>query len=414
MRRISTAACLLLCLASRSEAQSTVRADAFVDSVGVNVHLHYNDTLYYDNFSLTRSRLQELRVRHVRDGLIETTWTEYYDRHNTLGRSGIKGTFIAALNATAAELQEYPSRMSDTFEAFEGPNEPNDSGDPLWVDKTRTVLERLRSVQGRFPVYGPSLTAEWAYQALGDISAWVNFGNMHNYFAGRHPGTGGWGAGGYGSINWNLKLVNGGSGGKPAVTTETGYRNDFSAPDAVPSDIAARYMPRLLLEQFRAGIARTFLYELVDSGPEQYGLLLPNGDQKPAFTAVKSLLSLLDDPGPAVVLSPLDYGLQNEPSDLRHLAFQKRDGTYYLALWLERSSYDVDGRSSLPAIAAPVTVTVPSSQRLVSVVQWQADGTTKRVPLGHTQSGTVTVSDDLSMVEVAPAAPRPPTQLKVD
>ena len=138
-----------------------------------------------------------------------------------------------------------------------------------WVDKTRAVLQRLRTAQGRFRLYGPSLTAARAFQALGDIGTIVDFGNMHNYFAGRHPGTGGWGASSYGSIAWNLNLVQESTGGKPTVTTETGYRND-SAPDALPLDIAARYLPRLLLEQYQAGISRTFLYELVDSSPEQY------------------------------------------------------------------------------------------------------------------------------------------------
>ena len=118
MNSIVMAACLLLWLASTAAAQTTVLADAFVNSVGVNVHLHYNDTLYYDNFPLVRSRLQDLRVRHVRDGLIDTTWPEYYARHNSLGRAGIKGTFITALDDEWPLLFDYPIRMRDAFEAY--------------------------------------------------------------------------------------------------------------------------------------------------------------------------------------------------------------------------------------------------------------------------------------------------------
>src|SRR5262245_3506764 len=82
-------------------AQTTVAADKFGDSRGVNVHLHYDGTLYADNFELIESRLLELGVRHVRDGMVDTTWQDYYERHMTLGRSGIKGTFITPLEVSS-------------------------------------------------------------------------------------------------------------------------------------------------------------------------------------------------------------------------------------------------------------------------------------------------------------------------
>ena len=292
--------------------------------------------------------------------------------------------------------------MANAFEAYEAPNEPNDSGDPGWADKVRLTLRQLRDVQRtrRFPIYGPSFTNAGAFEALGDISPWVDAGNMHNYFAGRHPGTDGWGADGYGSVAWNLSLVKGVTN-KMTVTTETGYRNDQSAPDSVPSAVAGRYMPRLLLEQFRNGIARTFIYELVDSATDRSGLLTRDGNPKPAFNAVKNLLSLLADLGQAVPLHPL-YRLENEPLDLHHMAFQKRNGSYYLALWLERSSYDVDWRLVLPTASARVTVTVPPSHRIVSALTWQSDGTTERSALSRTPTETLTVSDDLKLLEVGP------------
>jgi hypothetical protein len=51
----------------------TIAADRVVDAFGVNIHLHHTDTLYA-NFDLVKSRLLELGTRHVRDGLIDTTW----------------------------------------------------------------------------------------------------------------------------------------------------------------------------------------------------------------------------------------------------------------------------------------------------------------------------------------------------
>src|ERR1700744_1322219 len=102
---------------------NALQSDKFVDSVGVNVHLSFGGTLYYTNFSLVQTSLSALGVRHVRDGLIDTTWQGYYDRHNQLGLAGIHGDFITSPGQSVSLLQSYPSRMSSSFEAFEGPNE---------------------------------------------------------------------------------------------------------------------------------------------------------------------------------------------------------------------------------------------------------------------------------------------------
>ena len=60
---------------------------------------------------------------------------------------------------------------------------------------------------------------------VGDLSAFFDQANIHNYLAGRHPGTPGWGDDGYGSIDWNLRLIRRYSGGKPITTTEIGYQD---------------------------------------------------------------------------------------------------------------------------------------------------------------------------------------------
>ena len=94
MRAIAGAVLSGLCLVAASYAASGVEkavgADAFVDSVGVNVHLHYTDTSY-GNFAAVEKALKDLGVRHIRDGLTDTSWTAYYDRLNELRSSGSQG-----------------------------------------------------------------------------------------------------------------------------------------------------------------------------------------------------------------------------------------------------------------------------------------------------------------------------------
>jgi hypothetical protein len=142
---------------SPAEAQTPISADRFVQSVGVNLHLHHDGTLYRDRFDLVKSRLLELGVRHVRDGMVDTAWQEYYARHNALGLAGIKGAFIVSPDASDGVLQSYPSRVSQSFEAYEAPNERNWNGGPGWAAALRAMLVRLRALKllpalAQFPV----------------------------------------------------------------------------------------------------------------------------------------------------------------------------------------------------------------------------------------------------------------------
>ena len=43
-------------------------ADSFVESIGVNVHWGYDNTVYNSGFSTLKDRLNELGIRHLRDG----------------------------------------------------------------------------------------------------------------------------------------------------------------------------------------------------------------------------------------------------------------------------------------------------------------------------------------------------------
>jgi hypothetical protein len=401
-----TAAVLIACAPAR--AQQTVAADRFVDSVGINIHLHYDDTLYYKDFPLIKNRLVELGVRHVRDGLVDQGFPPYYERFAELAQAGIKGTFIVAPNHSTEVWLSFPVRVGGAVEAYEGPNELDKSRDPNWAQTLAETMRRLRTIKedprtAAYPVYAPSLTSEAAYTALGDISASFDFANMHNYFAGRHPGTGGWGSNGYGSIEWNLALNRRFAGGKPIVSTETGYHDATADTDGVPQQVAGRYMPRLLLEQFRAGIVRTFIYELLDSGGESYGLLGTDGSPKPAFNAVRGLLNLLSDPGPPFETEDLPYTVEGDAGDLRHMAFQKRDGTYFLALWVAAPGWDPGARRPMAAPSRQVAVRLPEKVRVVRTHRWQPDGSMSSsqtsTPLGATYA--VSVGDALTVVEIS-------------
>jgi hypothetical protein len=126
---------------------------------------------------------------------------------------------------------------------------------------------------------------------------------------------------------------------------------------------AARYLPRLFLEFFDAGIRRSYLAELIDEGnditdrEDNFGLLRNNGAPKPAYLAIQNLISILKDPGAAFTPGQLSYTLSGDQTNLKHLLLQKRNGTFYLALWRAVPDYDLTTKLDIPAVGKNITVT---------------------------------------------------------
>jgi hypothetical protein len=149
-----------------------------------------------------------------------------------------------------------------------------------------------------------------------------------------------------------------GSPNKPAFLTETGYStNSFGTSEAAD----AVYMPRLFLYNFNHGLALTSKYELLDTSAQSgggdfegnFGYIRTNNTPKPAFTAVKNLLALLSDRGPRFRPGSLGYGLSGNTADVYKVLMQKRDGTYYLAMWVARPM-----QSAAPQV---VTLSIPGT-----------------------------------------------------
>ena len=94
-----------------------------------------------------------------------------------------------------------------------------------------------------------------------------------------------------------------------------------------------------------------------------------DGSPKPAFTALKSLIATLADPGPGVPPQNLQFALVGASSNVHHLLMAKRDGSYYLAFWLEEQGYDVNKRLETPVSPrnSRSSPAVPSEPRSLSL-----------------------------------------------
>jgi hypothetical protein len=307
-------------------------------------------------------------------------------------------------------LAAYPRRVPDSFEAYEVPNEYDQSGDVNWATTLDNFAAQLHDAAksgpgvSQFPIVGPSLTQAQSFAMVAYAAPSFDYANLHNYLAGRNPGTPGWGNNGYGSIDWNLALANAAWPGKPVITTETGYLNDVSKANGIPEDVSGKYLPRVLLEQWIHGIHRTYLYELVDVGSHftdnGFGLLHSDFSPKPGCNAIKSLLGLLSDPGPPFQASGLDFKLSGDLTNVHHLLLEKRDGTFYLAIWVEAPSYDVNAKRSLTVPEQKISIETGQPMR-INLHRLDASGNLQSSPLGASQTQALDVGDELTILEIS-------------
>lgn len=412
---------LLLLVATMRSAQAVPEkarsADEFVDSIGVNTHLYYDSSVYYQKYSsLIKPKLQQLGVRHIRDGATRNL-NGYMDRLKELETLGIRSTLICDPRSITpqAAVSLVKELGTDVVEAVQGTNEYNLSGDGNWVNNLRNYQKQLYaavngdSVTQNVKVYGPSLSGGGAYDAIGDLSAYMDYGTMNNYFSGRNPGTNGWGSDNYGSLDWNVRIAKKASVSKQMITTETGYHSVVSTNDGhrgVPEDVSAKYTPRLLLEQFNYGIARTFLYELINVSPSpnslynNFGLLRDDGSEKPAFVAVKNLIGLVEDPGSTFTPGSLDYFLGGNTADIHHTLLQKRDGRFYLILWKEVSSFNVDTKQKINVSSQKVSLTLNTevAKATIYIPNDSSDWTSQKT---NPKTLDIDVSDRPVVIELA-------------
>jgi hypothetical protein len=364
----------------------------FVNSIGVNTHLNYFDT-QYGNFPFVSRELQRVGIHHLRDG-VHLQNADYnnalYGRWAALGKLGIR--FDAVLDPrsklgaiTPALLEEVDRLSGHSIESFEGPNELDISNMPDWpaVDRSfqQTIFKAAQSLPDRkaLELIGPSLALARHAPALGDISAYIDVGNLHPYPAAKPPSI---------IFPEQTDLAGIMSGTKGIVITESGYHNglrDHSDQPAVSEAPAARYITRLYLENFAHGITRTYLYEFLDESADSdlksfqkhWGLIRSDGTEKPAFVALTNLIAELNDSAEPAHRSSLTWSLNSADPHIHHLMLQKSSGELDLVLWQEISSYDEKSQTDIVNPSRPAVLTLAHKARSVALYEpvVQADST---------------------------------------
>ncbi len=403
------------------ETDTPANADAFVDSIGINAHFEDSSSEYAKKYEAVKNVLIASGIRHIRVGMTFNNG-DFLNEMKELAGYGIHGSYITPSTFTKSQITRFPSLVGASFEQYEPPNEQDDVGNPDWLGTCKTFQKNLYTwvksdpATARFAVLAPPLANRQSYSELGDISAYADYGNFHDYFGAFNPGTPGWGGdyppyGYYGSISYNVNLARVVAGKKPLMSTETGYGTIAGNPLTLDYRTDLRYMTRLFFEQFNGGVTRSYSYELLDQGGDavfaNFGIVQTDLQPKPAYTAIKSLISELKDPGPHFSTTPRTFKLSGFNENVHHTLLEKRDGTYILAMWIEQPGWNtVDNRGG-DVVIAPQTVTVTATDNVTNstLVTLDESGHAIRQSLEwHDRSASMTLTDKISLLEIGRSA----------
>src|SRR3954468_13523022 len=112
---------------SGNESASSLSASSFLQSLGVNVHMGYGNTVYWTNEHLVESSLDYLGIKHVRDN-VPVPWTKA--NVEKLADHGIKfdlytPTINGAVDVAAniAMIDALAAAHPGMITSIEGPNE---------------------------------------------------------------------------------------------------------------------------------------------------------------------------------------------------------------------------------------------------------------------------------------------------
>jgi hypothetical protein len=354
-------------------------ANDFVESVGVCAHI--GSKLYGYTFDQFADLLRASGVRHLRFDF--RPGSDLRALRNLHDRLGIRyDLLMSPTKVTVPQIVGCVKVLGPhCVSAIEGQNEADSnwfrSQSTAGGDWAGTVVEfqremfqalRLSYPGSKLPILSPTVL-DWKprdMQLLRPAAGFCDVVAIHSYVQhGQEPET----DDNYSGLGWYLRNMRDSfKPGAPVMVTETGYNNLVGPGGAgVSEQAAAIYLPRLMLNNFCAGVLRTYLYELMDDGDQprdwehHWGLVRHDGTPKPAYHAINALITALADDGPAMPSKPRDtrpmrVSLPAAPPELRSQVFRKRDGSLVLALWRAIRCWDVPRAADLGVAPRPVSV----------------------------------------------------------
>jgi hypothetical protein len=171
-------------------------------------------------------------------------------------------------------------------------------------------------------------------------------------------------------------------------------------------------MPRLHLFLFNHGMWRAYSYAFIDAATggsdkeDNFGYLRSDGTPKQSFYAMKNLITLLKDPGGRFIPAPLSYTISGNTTNMQEVLLQKRDGSYYLALWIGKQ-LDLNN-----LVSASVTLNLPQS--MASIETTRPNDSDVWTAAGSGSSINLVIDEKVLLIKLVPSSPSTPQLCSID
>ena len=191
--------------------------------------------------------------------------------------------------------------------------------------------------------------------------------------------------------------------GKPTVITETGYP---TVPSNVDEISAAKYNLNTFCENALHGIARTYLYELVDTNSssidtnteDHYGEFHDDWTPKAGATAIHNLTSILKSVGTGTPANRLNYSVSGLPAT-GHTLLLGSNSAFDILVWIDATVYDRKNARDILAPTYSATVSLGRNYGAVAVYDPMI-GDQSIAAYSNVSKLTVSVADHPVIVQV--------------
>ncbi len=372
--------------ASLAQAARSADYSAFI---GINTHLSDNLSPY-GNTRQVKADLDYLGINQVRD-TNPFTWS--VGLYAALAQLGVKLDIAITHNpgeelghggiqADLALIHQLLQQAPGSVFAMEGQNEPWQFPD-LYNGQPITTWPLVGQVQAAIyaavkadpalaaiPLLSPSIGPGDIAGAPASFTATADLANVHVYpYGGLQPSI---------FITAGLAGQRVLAGSKSAWITEFGYSNTpGDASYGVDSATQAKNTLNGVLDAFKAGAGKVFLYQLFDETTNippntpfgALGVFNADGTAKPVAVALHNLSTLLADPNAPASFQPggLDVSVSGLPATASDTLFQKSDGTFELVLWNEATNWNPATQAEVAASPVQVAVHLAAGWGSISV-----------------------------------------------
>ena len=385
-----------------------VNVTSFLTSIGVNTHMDATTT-GYGNVPMVSNALAYLGVKLIRDHAYDIDIPAF----QALGATGVRLDLIVDTDTQHEIATMLP--IASLIRSFEGSNEvdywtvtmPGAKGPVASAVAAQMALfNAVHAIPAiaNIPILNDTVAFATDYKKYSGSLPYADIANVHLYAGyGDTPQT-------YIVPTLQAEMA---TTSKPTVVTETGYYtlpNNPTDPSGVDESVQARMTLDTLFDNFKLGVSQTYLYELLDEGPDalsndrelHYGLFNADGTPKLAATALHNVHTILSAQGVVasgtIATTPTVSGL---PATGNSLTLAGPNGIQFTAVWAEPPVWDQATQHELPVTPATVTLDLGATVASVAVFD-PLIGSAPIATYTNTRQVVLTVTDHPLIVEAAP------------